>query len=108
MKEKDKFEKEDATEYGEFVPSFDHWVTPDEQRKIVKRLEDLTEKEDDQIIFFFILGEKRGSWDSWRLVKKKKEFYYVFRAYIIYDTKYSLSIKHKLTLANNLEQIDKI
>ncbi|MBR3133447.1 MAG: hypothetical protein IKG42_05220 [Clostridia bacterium] len=44
MKEKDEFEKEDATEYGEFVPSFDHWVTPDEQKKIAKKLENITKK----------------------------------------------------------------
>ena len=26
---------EDATKYGEFVPTFHSWMTPDEQRKIV-------------------------------------------------------------------------
>ena len=30
---------EDATKYGEFVPSFDAWVTPDRQRKIARKLE---------------------------------------------------------------------
>ena len=44
MKEKDEFEKEDATEYGEFVPSFDHLVTPDEQKKIADKLANITKK----------------------------------------------------------------
>lgn len=32
---------EDATQYGEFVPSFDAWITPDKQREMVEYLEQL-------------------------------------------------------------------
>lgn len=32
---------EDDTEYGEFISSFDAWMTPDEQRQRVDYLEDL-------------------------------------------------------------------
>ena len=32
---------EDATEYGEFVASFDAWMTPEEQKRRVKHLENL-------------------------------------------------------------------
>lgn len=34
---------EDGTMYGEFIPSFDQWVTPDRQRKIARHLEALTD-----------------------------------------------------------------
>ena len=46
---------EDATKYGEFVATFDSWVTPDQQRKIAERLThpgeghrlaDMTQEED--------------------------------------------------------------
>lgn len=32
---------EDATQYGEFVPSFDVWITPDKQREMAEYLEQL-------------------------------------------------------------------
>lgn len=32
---------EDATEYGEFVCSFDAWLTPEEQKKNAERMENL-------------------------------------------------------------------
>ena len=35
---------EDGTMYGEFIPSFDQWMTPDRQRKIAKHLEEVTEE----------------------------------------------------------------
>lgn len=30
---------EDATEYGEFISSFDAWLTPEEQKKNAERME---------------------------------------------------------------------
>jgi hypothetical protein len=33
---------EDVTMYGEFISSFDQWMTPDRQRKVAKRLEEVT------------------------------------------------------------------
>lgn len=44
MNKKDESIKEDATKYGEFVPSFDHWLPLDEQKKIAKKLENITKK----------------------------------------------------------------
>ncbi|OGO79959.1 MAG: hypothetical protein A2Y21_03490 [Clostridiales bacterium GWC2_40_7] len=35
---------EDSTMYGEFIPSFDQWITPDRQRKIARHLEEVTEE----------------------------------------------------------------
>lgn len=35
---------EDNTMYGEFVASFDQWMTPDRQRKIARHLEEVTEE----------------------------------------------------------------
>ena len=32
---------EDATEYGEFIASFDAWLTPEEQKRRARHLEDL-------------------------------------------------------------------
>ena len=43
--EKDILKKnlgEDTTKYGEFVVSFDKWITPEEQKKKAKKLEDAT------------------------------------------------------------------
>lgn len=37
-------EVEDATEYGEFVSSFFEWMTPEEQKKRAKHLEDIENK----------------------------------------------------------------
>lgn len=34
---------EDSTEYGEFIATFDAWMTPEEQRRRAKHLEDLGE-----------------------------------------------------------------
>ncbi len=44
MKEKKKepFLREDATQYGEFISSFDKWIPPEEQKKKAKKLEDIT------------------------------------------------------------------
>ena len=33
---------EDTTLYGEFISSFDQWITPDRQRVIAKYLEEVT------------------------------------------------------------------
>lgn len=33
---------EDNTMYGEFIPSFDQWMTPDRQRKLARHLEEVT------------------------------------------------------------------
>lgn len=35
---------EDRTEYGEFVATFDAWMTPEEQRRRAKYLEESTEE----------------------------------------------------------------
>lgn len=43
MDKKNKREKEDATKYGEFIPSYFTWITPDEQKKTVSELENMTD-----------------------------------------------------------------
>ena len=45
MDEKESFDQEDKTKYGEFVSSFFAWKTLDKQKEIAKKLEDIT-KED--------------------------------------------------------------
>ena len=45
MEEKDKREKEDATKYAEFVPSFFAWKTPKEQKEIADKLANITDEE---------------------------------------------------------------
>lgn len=35
---------EDTTMYGEFVSSFDRWITPDRQRQIASHLEEVTKE----------------------------------------------------------------
>lgn len=35
---------EDNTLYGEFIPSFDQWTTPDRQREIARHLEKVTDE----------------------------------------------------------------
>jgi hypothetical protein len=35
---------EDNTMYGEFIPSFDQWMTPDRQKNIAKHLEEVTDE----------------------------------------------------------------
>lgn len=36
---------EDGTEYGEFIASFDAWLTPEEQKRRAKYLEELGKEE---------------------------------------------------------------
>lgn len=43
--EKNKKEKEDATKYGEFIPSFFAWKTLKEQKEISDRLANITDEE---------------------------------------------------------------
>ena len=46
MKEdKEKKEKEDATKYGEFIPSFFAWKTLKEQKEISDRLANITDED---------------------------------------------------------------
>lgn len=35
---------EDATEYGEFIASFDAWLTPEEQKKRAEHLQNLSNR----------------------------------------------------------------
>lgn len=35
---------EDSTEYGEFIATFDAWLTPEEQKRRAKYLEDSSEE----------------------------------------------------------------
>lgn len=35
-------EQNDATKYGEFVPSYFYWITPEQQRERVERLNEAT------------------------------------------------------------------
>lgn len=35
---------EDSTEYGEFIATFDAWMTPEEQKRRAKYLEDSTKE----------------------------------------------------------------
>ncbi len=35
---------EDTTEYGEFIASFDDWITPEEQKKKAEYLQNLKKK----------------------------------------------------------------
>ena len=44
MDKKEKREKEDATKYGEFIPSYFTCVSPEEQKKVVSELENMTNK----------------------------------------------------------------
>ena len=37
---------EDSTKYGEFISSYFTWKTPEEQKDVVKRLENVTKKEE--------------------------------------------------------------
>lgn len=45
MEEKDKREKEDATKYGEFIPSYFAWKTLKEQKEISDRLANITDED---------------------------------------------------------------
>ena len=41
----EKFEiGEDATKYGEFISSYFAWITPEEQKKKVEKLQEITEE----------------------------------------------------------------
>ena len=45
--EKEKKEKpEDSTKYGEFISSFFTWKTPEKQKKVVEKLENITKKDE--------------------------------------------------------------
>jgi len=35
---------EDTTMYGEFISSFDQWITPDRQKKVAQHLEEVTKE----------------------------------------------------------------
>lgn len=37
---------EDVTEYGEFIASFDAWLTPEEQKRRARYLENSTDKDE--------------------------------------------------------------
>lgn len=41
---KEVFMDEDETKYGEFISSYFAWMTLDEQKQIVKKLEEITKK----------------------------------------------------------------
>lgn len=43
--EKDKKEKEDATQYGEFIPSYFAWKSLEEQKEISNKLANITDEE---------------------------------------------------------------
>lgn len=43
-KEFEKREKEDATKYGEFVSSYFNWITPQKQKEVVDKLENITKE----------------------------------------------------------------
>lgn len=45
--EKNKKEKEDATQYGEFISSFFAWKTLDEQKKIADKLANITDEKEE-------------------------------------------------------------
>ncbi len=42
MDEKER--KEDATKYGEFIPSYFAWLTLEKQKEIADKLSDITKK----------------------------------------------------------------
>ncbi len=46
LKTKGKGIIEDTTEYGEFIPSFEAWLTPEEQKRIARHLENSTNDEE--------------------------------------------------------------
>ena len=45
VRKKDNGIVEDATEYGEFIASFDAWMTPEEQKKRAEHLQNLGKEE---------------------------------------------------------------
>lgn len=46
LKTKGKGIIEDATEYGEFIASFDAWLTPEEQKRRARYLENSTNNDE--------------------------------------------------------------
>lgn len=40
----DKEEIEDATQYGEFIPSYFAWLTLEQQKEIAEKLSNITKK----------------------------------------------------------------
>lgn len=46
LKTKNKGIIEDSTEYGEFIPSFEAWLTPEEQKRIARYLENSTNNDE--------------------------------------------------------------
>lgn len=44
IRKKGKGIVEDRTEYGEFIATFDAWMTPEEQKRRAKYLEDSTKE----------------------------------------------------------------
>ena len=44
-KNKDKREKEDATKYGEFIPSYFAWKSLEVQKEISNKLANITDEE---------------------------------------------------------------
>ena len=40
----EKKSKKNVTKYGEFIPSFYTWIGLDEQKEVVERLENITNK----------------------------------------------------------------
>lgn len=48
MKDDDKFKKEDTTKYGEFISSYFGWMTLNEQKQKAKKLQNMTEKDDEK------------------------------------------------------------
>lgn len=44
LRSKGKGVIEDSTEYGEFIATFDAWLTPEEQKRRAKYLEDSSEE----------------------------------------------------------------
>lgn len=44
-KNKNKREKEDATKYGEFIPSYFVWKSLEEQKEISNKLANITDEE---------------------------------------------------------------
>ena len=43
--EKNKYQKENTTKYGEFVPSYFEWMTLEEQKKRAEELNKMTKNE---------------------------------------------------------------
>ena len=44
LEEKDKFNVEDTTKYGEFISSYFAWVPPEKQKEKSKEMDNMTKK----------------------------------------------------------------